>query len=75
MKAPDFGESIRGIRTDQGRTLRDVAAAAGITHSGLSRIELEGRDPSLGTLRGLAKALGVRIVIDGYRVDIQDVTT
>jgi transcriptional regulator with XRE-family HTH domain len=53
-----LGTRIRSLRHEQGRTLSDVAAAAGISVSLLSQVERGVTDPSLDTLRDIADALG-----------------
>jgi transcriptional regulator with XRE-family HTH domain len=52
-----LGTRIRSLRHEQGRTLSDVAAAAGISVSLLSQVERGVTDPSLDTLRDIADAL------------------
>ena len=52
---------LRRIRTEQGKSQRALAAAAGITQAALFRIESGEADPRLSTLRKLAEALGVTV--------------
>jgi transcriptional regulator with XRE-family HTH domain len=52
-----LGSSIRTLRIGQGRTLADVAAAAGVSVSLLSQVERGLIDPSLDSLRDIAEAL------------------
>ena len=57
----ELGPDIRRIRTDRGLTQRELATAAGVTHSYVSKIE-SGRlqhTPSPRALSGLAQALGI----------------
>lgn len=51
---------LRALRTERGLTLADVAAAAGMDASTLSRLESGARRLTLGHLPALARALGVR---------------
>jgi len=53
-----LGLAIRSLRTEQRRTLADVAAAAGVSPSLLSQVERGVVDPSLDSLRDIASALG-----------------
>jgi transcriptional regulator with XRE-family HTH domain len=60
----DVQERVRGrlrsLRTERGLTLADVAAAAGMDASTLSRLESGARRLTLDHLPPLARALGVR---------------
>jgi len=51
---------LKILRTQRGATLRDVAAAVGLSISYISEIERGGADPSLSTLRTLAAFYGFR---------------
>jgi transcriptional regulator with XRE-family HTH domain len=53
------GERIRTTRTAQTVSLSRLAATAGIGKGSLSEIEQGSRNPTLGTLYALARALGV----------------
>jgi transcriptional regulator with XRE-family HTH domain len=57
----DVGIRIRSIRTQQSRTLDDVAQACECSKSLLSKIETGKVVPALATLSKIANALGVRI--------------
>jgi len=62
VRADDsLGERIRRVRKSQGKTLQDLASAAGISTSFLSQIEREQAKPSVGTLHTIAEALGLTI--------------
>ncbi len=52
---------LRQIREARGLSLRALAEKAGLTYVALLRMELGQTDPRLGTLRKLAKALGVTV--------------
>lgn len=55
-----FGDFIRSVREKKGLTVTEVAEAAGINHSHLSRIENGERNPPKPiTLNKLAKILGI----------------
>lgn len=66
---PTFSHrAIKRARLSQGRTVDDVAAAAGITPQALYRIEAGGpRGPQMATAVALAKALG--LTLDDLIVD------
>jgi transcriptional regulator with XRE-family HTH domain len=53
------GYRLRELRTQQGRTLADVAGSSGCSRSMLSKVETDHATPSLSTLLAIAKALGV----------------
>ncbi len=54
---------IREIRQRKGLTLQELAKkAGGMSYTFLSNVETGKADPSLSTLRRLAKALKVRVV-------------
>ncbi len=52
-----FGEKIREVRERSARTLKDVAAAAGVSESLVSQIERNKVSPALDTLLAIADAL------------------
>lgn len=54
-----LGEVLRGHRTDQGRTLRDVADTARVSLGYLSEIERGQKEPSSELLFSVCDALGV----------------
>ncbi|MDP2086606.1 MAG: XRE family transcriptional regulator [Gemmobacter sp.] len=56
-----FGGRIRDLRRKAGMTLQALADQAGISVGFLSQVERDKATPSLGTLAGLAAALGVEI--------------
>ncbi|MEW6244835.1 MAG: XRE family transcriptional regulator [Bacillota bacterium] len=56
-----LGERIKRKRTEQGKSLRDLAAATGLTPSFLSQIERDLVEPSITSLRKIAEALEVPI--------------
>lgn len=56
-----FGGRVRAIRTQQGRTLVELAAMASLSYSALREIELGETDPPLSTCRRVAAALGLRL--------------
>jgi DNA-binding XRE family transcriptional regulator len=55
-----LGGQLRAIRRSRNLTQKEVAERAGISQPALSRIELGGGVPDLGTLRRLGHAMGVR---------------
>jgi transcriptional regulator with XRE-family HTH domain len=55
------GRRIREVRVRQKLTLREAAAKAGISPSALSQLERDQFNPTLGTLKALAAALGITI--------------
>jgi transcriptional regulator with XRE-family HTH domain len=54
-----LGEKIRALRQRLGQTLDQTATAAGISKPFLSQVERGHASPSLTSLSGIAKALGV----------------
>lgn len=57
-----FGERLRKARTDQGLTLRDLSATSNISIAYLSDLERGALvNPTLDTLRAVAKALNVSL--------------
>jgi transcriptional regulator with XRE-family HTH domain len=55
------GDALRGYRTDQGRTLRDVAAAARVSVPYLSEVERGRKEASSEVLAAVCKGLDVRL--------------
>lgn len=60
-KVDAIGPRIRSLRHDRGRTLTDVAAAAGLSIGHLSQVERGLSTPTIRQLQAVAAALGVRI--------------
>ena len=56
-----IGETIRGVRLRQRRTLREVSAAARVSLGYLSEIERGQKEPSSELLAAICDALGVRL--------------
>jgi transcriptional regulator with XRE-family HTH domain len=56
---PALGEAIRQLRQKRGMTQEDLAHASGITTGTLSLIERGHANPTWGTLKGIANALGI----------------
>ncbi len=54
----ELGGRIRSLREDGGRSLREVAVAAGVSESFLSQVERGVASPSVASLRRIAEALG-----------------
>ncbi|MEV4170657.1 XRE family transcriptional regulator [Nonomuraea sp. NPDC049709] len=52
-----IGARIRKLRTERGLTLAQLAAAAGVSGGLISQVERDLADPSLETLRKIAKVL------------------
>lgn len=59
----DMGQLIRKLRIERGMTISEVATAAGVTPSNLSRIECGKYSPTLDTINRVAYALGSKIEI------------
>jgi transcriptional regulator with XRE-family HTH domain len=57
----EIGVRIKKIRTQQKRTLQEIADASGFTKSLLSKIENGVVIPPVATLTKIAKALGVKV--------------
>lgn len=58
-EATQLGRTIRGARTRQRLTQTALPAKAGVTREYLARIETGVQEPSLATLRRIARALRV----------------
>jgi transcriptional regulator with XRE-family HTH domain len=56
---PALGEAIRQLRQKQGLTQEELAHEADVTTGTLSLIERGHANPTWGTLRGIAAALGI----------------
>src|ERR1700684_3776728 len=70
--AIDLGRTARRLRESQSLTLADVARRARISSAMLSRLETGRVSPSLETIVGLARALGVTPAVLMQRVGAQD---
>lgn len=62
---PRFHEQLRRLRTDRGRTLDDIASAAGVQRSAVSKWERGAVPMPIDALSAYEKALGLRIEIIG----------
>ena len=56
----DFARRLERIRTDAGLSQTALAASIHVSQSAISQMESGERKPSFDTVRGLAKALGVK---------------
>ena len=56
-----LGSRIRSLRLRRRLTLKEIADKAGITPSALSQIERDRSNPTLGSLKAIASALGTTI--------------
>ena len=56
---PALGAAIRQLRQRRGETLKTLAPKAGVTWGTLGVIERGEANPTWGTVRGIAVALGV----------------
>jgi len=70
--AIDLGRTARRLRESQSLTLADVARRARISSAMLSRLETGRVSPSLETIVGLARALGVTPSVLMQRVGAED---
>lgn len=66
---PALGEAIRQLRATHGITQEDLAHEADITTGTLSLIERGQANPTWGTVKGIARALGVSMGDLGRTVD------
>ena len=57
----EIGESLRAHRQEQGRTLRDVSAAARVSLGYLSEIERGEKEASSEMLAAISAALGLQL--------------
>lgn len=56
-----FAKRLKQLRTARTLTQEALATKAGIARTYLARLELGQQDPTLGTLKKLAKALRVKV--------------
>jgi transcriptional regulator with XRE-family HTH domain len=56
-----FIARLKKLRADREMTQEALAERAGISRTYIARLELGQQDPTLGTLRKLAKALKVKV--------------
>lgn len=56
---PALGAAIRKLRTERGLSQEDLAHEADVTTSTVSTIERGRSNPTWGTVRSIAEALGV----------------
>jgi len=55
----EFGNLLRGFRHEKGKTLREIAAAAGMDSAVLSKIERGRRLPTEAQAASLARTFGI----------------
>lgn len=56
-----IGETLRGLRTERGLTLKEVAEGAHVSISYLAEIERGEKDPSSRVLQSIAGGLGMEV--------------
>ena len=56
-----FGEKLRAVRERKGCTLKQIAAAAGVSESMVSQIERNKVSPAIDTLLAIAEALDINL--------------
>ncbi len=59
---PPLPRAIRELRAEKGMTQQDLAMAAGLTLTAITRIETGKANPTWLTVRGIAGALDVTMV-------------
>ena len=69
--AARFADNLRRARAKSGLSQTQLAKAAGISHSEIYRLEAGTREPRLGTLVNLGRALGIdgADLLDGLGAD------
>lgn len=60
----DIIQSMINARVQQNMTQKDLAAKTGITQADISRIEKGIRNPSLNTVKKLARGLGMQLKLE-----------
>lgn len=66
---PALGAAVKQLREQRGATQEGLAYEAGITTGTLSQLERGISNPSWGTLKAVAEALGVSMVELAKRAD------
>ena len=61
MATTRFGTRLRQLRAEREMSQADLAKASGMSREYIARLELGQQDPTLGTMRKLAKALKVKV--------------
>ena len=61
IEDPSIGLRIKLVRVERGKQLKEVAEAAGMQPSQLSRIESSKTDPKWSTVERIARALGLEV--------------
>jgi len=61
MPTKQFAVRLKRLRAAREMSQADVAKASGVSREYIARLELGQQDPTLGTMRKLAKALKVKV--------------
>jgi len=61
MTTTRFGTRLKRLRAEREMSQAAVAKASGLSREYIARLELGQQDPTLGTMRKLAKALKVKV--------------
>ena len=61
MTTTRFGTRLKQLRAERQMSQANVAKASGLSREYIARLELGQQDPTLGTMRKLAKALKVKV--------------
>ncbi len=69
---PTLAAIVRRLRSRNGLTQEDLAFAADITISAMSRIERGLSDPAWTSIRAIAKALGISLDELGAAVELEE---
>jgi len=69
---PELGEAIRALRTKRGLSQESLGPKAGITPGTISLIERGEANPTWGTVRGIAAALGVPVSVLAKEAERRD---
>ena len=56
-----FGARLKKLREAQKLSMEKLAVKAGVSKATIYRVEAGKRDPTLSTLRGIAKGLGITV--------------
>jgi transcriptional regulator with XRE-family HTH domain len=56
-----IGQTVRHFRAESGLTQEDLANAVGLHHTEISRLENGHREPKWGTMKRLARGMGITV--------------
>jgi transcriptional regulator with XRE-family HTH domain len=73
MDLKSLGALLKSLRKEAGKSMKEVAAAAGVTYQQIDHIEAGRRQVPMDRLEAIASAIGCKMVLDVVPVDSESI--